>query len=113
MEEMGIELDEKDIQFGHVTNDPMESEGKHYVTIFMLATPADATVVPQNCEPEKCEGWQAYSWEDLKSFEGELFGPLKRLLAEEPAAVYNYIHSNLRQGRRQAGRPQESLSQDS
>ena len=100
-----MDLDLADVTFGHVTNDPMEEEGKHYVTIFMMATPAEGSDAPKNMEPQKCEGWQAYSWEDLKNFEGTLFGPLGKLMAEEPAAVYDFIHSNLRQGRRQPEPP--------
>lgn len=110
-EEMNLDLND-DLRFGHVTNDIMEDEGKHYVTIFMMGTPVEGSDKPQNMEPEKCEGWQAYAWEDLKNFEGTLFGPLAKLMAEEPAAVYEFIHSNLRQGRRQERPPQESLPQD-
>lgn len=104
-EEMNLDLDENDFTFGHVTNDIMADEGKHYVTIFMMATPSNdkgsSTTIPQNMEPDKCEGWEAYSWEDLKHYDGQLFGPLQQLMADEPANVYDYIHSNLRMGRRQ------------
>ena len=109
-EEMDIDLEE--VTFGHVTNDPMEAEGKHYVTIFMMGTPSPESNLPQNMEPEKCEGWYAYSWEDLKQYEGQLFGPLQKLMADEPPLVYEFIHANLRQGRRQTRRPDQSLPQD-
>ena len=99
-EEMDLEL--KDLRYAHVTNDIMEEEGKHYVTIFMMGTPVEDSSLPKTMEPEKCEGWEAYSWEDLKCFEGTLFGPLQKLIADEPEKVYEYIHSELRQGRRQA-----------
>ena len=111
MEEMNLELSE-DLTFAHVTNDIMADEGKHYVTIFMMATPAEGSPPPQNMEPDKCQGWEAYSWEDLKHYEGTLFTPLKHLMEDEPENVYEFIHSNLRQGRRQAGRPKQGLTQD-
>lgn len=111
-EEMNVELDENSLTFAHVTNDIMTAEGKHYVTIFMMATPVEGSSPPENMEPDKCKGWEAYSWEDLKNFEGNLFTPLQHLMEAEPTAVYEFIHSNLRQGRRQAGRPNLCLPQD-
>mmetsp|Transcript_14833 Transcript_14833/g.40973 ORF Transcript_14833/g.40973 Transcript_14833/m.40973 type:complete len:177 (+) Transcript_14833:51-581(+) len=101
LEEMNLEL--TDLTFGHVTNDPMRDEEKHYVTIFLMARPRDESVEPKTMEPDKCEGWKAYSWEQLKAFlsmgvgveEGtpRLFGPLKRLVAEDPEAVLSYIQA--------------------
>lgn len=111
-----MDLDLTDLRFAHVTNDIMRDEEKHYVTIFMMATPVPGSAPPKNMEPHKCEGWQAYAWEDVKNFEGPLFGPLQRLVEDEPAAVYDYIHSDLRMGRRkqggQGGGSEESLPQD-
>lgn len=99
-EEMDLELD-NDVRFGHVTNDIMADEEKHYVTIFMMATPVEGSGPPKNMEPDKSEGWEAYSWEDVKAFgQGKLFGPLAKLMADEPEAVYEYIHSDVRMGRR-------------
>ena len=112
-EEMNIDLDNESIQFAHVTNDIMSDEGKHYVTIFMMGTPVQGSSAPENMEPDKCQGWEAYAWEDLKHYEGRLFIPLQHLLNDSPEKVYEFVHSNLRQGRRQAGRPPNSLSQDS
>lgn len=103
-EEMDLELPEDGVRFAHVTNDIMADEGKHYVTIFMMATPVEGSSPPKNMEPDKCQGWETYSWEDLKHYEGRLFGPLQKLMTDEPESVYEFIHSDLRQGRRQAGR---------
>lgn len=103
-----MDLDLTDLQFAHVTNDIMEEEGKHYITIFLMGTPVEGSSPPKNMEADKCEGWEAYAWEDLKHFEGPLFGPLAQCLADEPPALYEYIHSGLRQGRR----PHESLPED-
>ncbi len=75
-EEAGISI--KNIKIGHVTNDIFKNEDKHYVTIFMLTEYASGTVT--NCEPEKCEGWQWFSYEELIDL--KLFLPLQNLLAQ-------------------------------
>ena len=105
--------------FGHVTNDRMPTEGKHYVTIFMMAECVSQDATPTNMEPHKCEGWGSYSWKELKEQEGvnqattsnergekptttttakgctttkaALFGPLKKLVEEEPRTILNFV----------------------
>lgn len=96
LEECGIELSE--CEFAHVTNDPMPAEGKHYVTIFMMAK-CQVTYPPQcakTLEPEKCEGWNSYSWEELRTQRehGKLFGPLDRLVAESPIKVLTFLNGD-------------------
>lgn len=83
------------VSFGHVTNDPMVTEGKHYITIFMTAEVSDDIAEPQNMEPHKCDGWLSYSWDDLNRLQTEkqLFGPLKHLLIEKPKAILDFIQS--------------------
>lgn len=95
LEETGLELDDASLEFGHVTNDPMPNEGKHYITIFMMAK-CRATQPPQEAkalEPDKCEGWNSYSWEELKVYreKGKLFGPLHRLVGESPNKVMAFL----------------------
>lgn len=96
-EEMGIDI--HNVAFGHVTNDPMEAEGKHYVTIFMVAEFVDNDATPINCEPHKCEGWDSYTWEELQQIcNGKeesglsLFGPLRRLVEERPEKIVEYLN---------------------
>ncbi len=60
-EEAGIEI--KNIKFAAVTNDIFEQERKHYITIFMTAELASGE--PRIMEPEKCEGWDWYGWNEL------------------------------------------------
>jgi 8-oxo-dGTP diphosphatase len=81
--------------FGHVTNDPMPDEGKHYVTIFMMATCVNQAQEPQTMEPDKCEGWKSYSWKELQEFQTQLklFGPLDRLVQESPPNVLQFLKS--------------------
>ena len=82
--------------YGHTTNDPMPSENKHYVTIFMLATCkiTDPIQRPENMEQEKCEGWNSYSWDELKVYQkkGKLFGPLDCLVQQNPKAVIDFLN---------------------
>ena len=80
LEEMNLII--TNIKFGHVTNDIMEQEQKHYVTIFMMAecqelVPKGTSTTttqqeqpqyqqPQNMEPHKCEGWKSFTWNELE-----------------------------------------------
>ena len=66
LEETGLHI--HNVQFGHVTNDIMIDESKHYVTIFMMSECKCPMGRPLNLEPHKCEGWNSYSWEELCQF---------------------------------------------
>ena len=112
-EECDLDLDANSLRVGHVTNDPMPNEHKHYVTIFMIGEclpltddggsgggrdgdgghPMHHHQQPKTMEPHKCEGWNSYTWEDLKAIqqEGKLFGPLHRVLDEEPPKVLKFL----------------------
>ncbi len=94
LEECGLELD--DCQFAHVTNDPMPNEGKHYVTIFIMAK-CRVTDPPQQAktmEPHKCAGWSSYSWKELRlqQRQGKLFGPLDHLVTESPTKILEFLN---------------------
>ena len=120
MEETGLAL--RNVIFGHVTNDIMMEEGRHYVTIFMMAECADDDAVPRNLEPRKCGGWRSYSWEELREYAGAgrrgggraggleddddderggeggrgpaLFGPLSKLVEDSPRNVLDFINKS-------------------
>ncbi|KAF2212865.1 hypothetical protein CERZMDRAFT_4157, partial [Cercospora zeae-maydis SCOH1-5] len=87
-------------KFLTATNDIMESENKHYVTIFMCCVRADETQEARNLEQEKCGGWEWVSWEEMKrGWEEEggdgkdgvkrkkLFTPLVNLIRHRPDVV--------------------------
>ena len=57
-EETGITI--SNLRYGPYTNDIFEKEGKHYVTLFVLADYASGD--PRVKEPEKCEAWQWHRW---------------------------------------------------
>ncbi|MED6138732.1 Nudix (Nucleoside diphosphate linked moiety X)-type motif 1 [Stylosanthes scabra] len=78
-EETGLEVGK--LELLTVTNNVFLEEPKkyHYVTIFMRAVLGanEAEQVPQNLEPEKCDGWEWYQWSHLPN---PLFGPLERMV---------------------------------
>lgn len=102
-EETGLEIE--CIEFAHVTNDIMSEERKHYITIFMIAKciKKENNDTPRNMEPHKCKGWQSFSWNELKNIllrekednaETFLFGPLRRLVEDEPSRVLDFLEYN-------------------
>ncbi|MBA0602362.1 nudix hydrolase 1 [Gossypium raimondii] len=65
MEETGLEMGKAD--FLTVTNKVFLDKSKrcHYVIVFLRAVLADPNQVPQNPEPDKCDGWDWYDWDNL------------------------------------------------
>ncbi|GKA31661.1 NUDIX hydrolase 1 [Tanacetum coccineum] len=76
-EETGLDI--KDIQYVTVTNDVFSEAAKplHLVAVYMRACLANPDQLPQNVEPEKCDGWDWYDWKNLPQ---PLFRPLETLL---------------------------------
>lgn len=60
-EETGLTIDE--LRMGPFTNDFFEKERKHYVTLFVIADQARGT--PRVMEPDKCERWDWFPWNQL------------------------------------------------
>ncbi|KAJ5643188.1 uncharacterized protein N7484_005695 [Penicillium longicatenatum] len=94
LEETGLEV--LKLEFLTATNDVMEAEGKHYITIFMQGIVSNASLQPQLLEPEKCDAWKWISWDELRA-QGEtqisvgpesqgpkLFSPLIALFQQRP-----------------------------
>ncbi len=75
MEEAGIEIE--NVRFSTITNDIHRNEGVHYITIYMIADHKSGE--PRIMEPEKCEGWEWFEWNE---FPEPLFLPLKNLLMQ-------------------------------
>jgi 8-oxo-dGTP diphosphatase len=57
------------------TNDVFSAEGRHYVTLFVVAEGVRGE--PRVCEPDKCSGWHWCDWDALPT---PLFAPLASLL---------------------------------
>ncbi len=68
LEEVGCHI--KDIEFLAITNDVMEAEGKHYISIWMTADWASGE--PTIMEPDKVE---ALSWRTFHDLPENLFEP--------------------------------------
>jgi 8-oxo-dGTP diphosphatase len=60
-EETGIKV--KNLKFAAITNDVFVKDNKHYVTIWMVADWEDGE--PEVKEPDKCEKWDWFEWNDL------------------------------------------------
>jgi 8-oxo-dGTP diphosphatase len=75
LEETGIKI--KNIRQVTFTNDIFEKEEKHYITLFMIAEYASGTV--NVMEPDKCERWEWFPWDNLPS---PVFKPITNLLKQ-------------------------------
>lgn len=71
-EETGLALGA--IRLGPYSSDLFAAEGKHYVTLFVLAVAPKGE--PELREPTKCDGWVWRRWSDLPE---PLFLPLRSL----------------------------------
>ncbi|KJY91476.1 ADP-ribose pyrophosphatase [Vibrio neptunius] len=75
LEETGLSVDSF-TKLGF-TNDVFEKEGKHYVTLFVVASCSSGE--PEVMEPDKCKQWQ---WFEPDQLPEPLFLPLTNLLKE-------------------------------
>ncbi|CZR60791.1 related to ADP-ribose pyrophosphatase [Phialocephala subalpina] len=97
LEETGLRV--SNIQFMTATNDIMEADGKHYITLFMVCVRENDIHTPQVLEPEKCEGWEWIRWEDLMAWVKraseardsgvgrKLFMPMLNLVSQRPSII--------------------------
>jgi|GEM_PF-105847 len=73
LEETGMEI--AGIRHAAYTNDHFPEQGKQYITLFVTAEGAFGE--PRNLEPEFCDGWEWFAWDDLPE---PLFPPVRSLL---------------------------------
>jgi 8-oxo-dGTP diphosphatase len=80
-EETGLALES--VVHGPFVSNVFEAEGRHYVTLFVLARAAAGEA--RACEPHKCAAWHWFRWSALPQ---PLFAPLQALVAGgyEPAS---------------------------
>lgn len=76
MEEAGIFI--KNIRRAPYTNDIHKKEGKHYVTLFLVADYDYGE--PKVIEPDRCEKWGWFEWNKMPQ---PLFLPNKNLLKQK------------------------------
>lgn len=67
----------KSLNSGPYTNDLIQPEEKHYITLFVFITAFEGH--PKCFEPDKCEGWD---WFALNHLPDPLFTPLRTLIQE-------------------------------
>ncbi|RDW91708.1 hypothetical protein BP5796_02873 [Coleophoma crateriformis] len=97
-EETGLKV--KNLRYLTATNDIMKADNKHYITMFMVCEREDDSQEAEVREPEKCEAWSWWSWEELlkrvtiieEAKEGELlerrlFVPLVNLVKQRPGLL--------------------------
>jgi len=60
-EEAGIEIE--NIQIGPYTNDINKEDDTHYITLFAITDWKSGE--PQVMEPDKCERWEWFDWDNL------------------------------------------------
>ncbi|KAK0123365.1 hypothetical protein ONS96_010357 [Cadophora gregata f. sp. sojae] len=95
LEETGLKI--SNIKFSTATNDVMEKDEKHYITLFVVGVRDDVSQVPEVLEKEKCEGWEWLRWEELVALverdgkgdemERRLFIPLLNMVRQRPGVV--------------------------
>ena len=74
LEETGLTLEH--FRLGPYTNTVFADEGKHSVTLFLLADCPESSGDPERREPEKCLGWSWHAWVNLPE---PLFATLAQL----------------------------------
>lgn len=74
-EETGLVLGP--VRHAAFTNDIFLNEGKHYITLFVLADHKGGSPVLK--EPQKCARWDWFDWQDLPD---PLFLPFENLLKQ-------------------------------
>ncbi|KAJ8760618.1 hypothetical protein K2173_015285 [Erythroxylum novogranatense] len=78
-EETGLDIEK--VQTLTVNNNVFYEQQKlcHYVVVFVRAVLSDPNQVPQNLEPEKCDGWDWYEWNNLPQ---PLSAPVEKFIKE-------------------------------
>jgi 8-oxo-dGTP diphosphatase len=98
LEETGLEV--KNVRFLTATNDILKKDKKHYITMFVVCERASEKDEARVMEPDKCEGWEWSTWEELVALvkkerevkedevlERTLFQPLLDLVEQRPGVV--------------------------
>lgn len=74
LEETGLQA--SSFELGPYSNDVFEEEALHFLTVFVVARGIAGQA--QNREPDKCEGWAWFRWDDLPE---PLFKPIQTLVS--------------------------------
>ncbi|PQQ18668.1 nudix hydrolase 1 [Prunus yedoensis var. nudiflora] len=88
-EETGLDIDKKRMEFLTATTNELLLEGGkpcQYASVCMRAVMEHGDGEPQNVEPELCDGWDWYEWDNLPK-------PLFRPLHNAVRAGFNPFHA--------------------
>lgn len=83
-EETGLKIELIDKIPVAVTNDFFQADGKHYITLYLRANLISGE--PEVKEPEKCEEWKWFSWDNLPE---PLFIPIQNLIKQNFNPIKN------------------------
>lgn len=87
LEETGLDYRGKEFKFIGATNDVHEN--RHYVTLY-LGVEAGMDDEAQNLEPEKCEGWDWFTLDEL-ALPADLWAQVKLILHQEFIRICNIV----------------------
>ncbi|KAK1676380.1 NUDIX hydrolase domain-like protein [Colletotrichum godetiae] len=82
------DLDIEAIEYGPVTEDIFEEEGRQYTTVHVWCKMIDESQEPKLMEENKCEGWKWMSAQELRDSvrRDEAFLPVKHLVEQQGGA---------------------------
>ncbi len=81
-EETNLDTQKSNIMLDFFTDDYMESDNKHYITLLPVIKIFSGTL--KNMEPHKLEKWIWMSWDDVKSIWDNLFIPMQNFIKKYP-----------------------------
>ncbi|OGM50129.1 hypothetical protein ABOM_001259 [Aspergillus bombycis] len=104
LEKTGLSF--RNVQFLTATNNIMECEGIHYMTVFVSGSICGEPIEPQLMEPEKCDAWEWVAWEEIVALANDamagedngkekLFSSLVNLVEQRPGFSPCTAHSGL------------------
>ncbi|KAL5869377.1 hypothetical protein ACKVWC_010122 [Pyricularia oryzae] len=88
LEETGLRI--RGVKIAAVAESVFHDLHMHYITLFVHCEMQDPDAQPETLEPEKCEGWEWKSWDQIKTMANqggetdELFAPIINLLRTQP-----------------------------
>jgi 8-oxo-dGTP diphosphatase len=93
LEETNIHVPAADFSVAAVTNDYMQSDQLHYITIFVAAEiTGEQAATLKNLEPHKCRDWLWLTWQELDA--RPKFMPLQHFIEAGHHARFGSVPSS-------------------
>lgn len=90
LEETNIDIPEDSLKVLVVNNIQSPKDKYHYVTIILVCACQDDQEI-KNLEPEKCEGWEWWTMDDIQARSFEVFYTI-RVLLQQKNECFNLNH---------------------